>query len=276
MSANRNSEFYVGYQHHAPPGLASFLTRRVLIIAVLALTSGVLIAVTQNRFAPAVFEFGEVREFEGVVREDPYPRLKVLRPGRTPGLHYKSSYYLVDPFKFSAAPYVKGMDGKRVRLRGELLYRENQTMLVLDPESVQEIEGDASGVTQTAFDSKLANETGAPLEEEYPGALIPPGPATLTGEIIDSKCYLGAMNPGERKTHRACAIRCISGGIPPLFVVRAPDGGIQHLLLVSPEGKAINQEVLAYVALPLRITGEVRYANGVYTLFADPQRFERL
>ena len=37
---------------------------------------------------------------------------------------------------------------------------------------------------------------------------------TLKGEIIDPKCYLGAMKPGGGKTHKACAMRCIAGGIP--------------------------------------------------------------
>ena len=41
----------------------------------------------------------------------------------------------------------------------------------------------------------------------------PLGAVTLTGEIVDSKCFLGVMNPGNLKPHKACAIRCISGGI---------------------------------------------------------------
>jgi len=41
------------------------------------------------------------------------------------------------------------------------------------------------------------------------------GTQTLVGEIVDSKCFLGVMNPGQLTTHRACAIRCISGGVRP-------------------------------------------------------------
>ena len=40
---------------------------------------------------------------------------------------------------------------------------------------------------------------------------------TLIGEIVDSKRYLGVMNPGNGKVHRDCAVRCLSGGIPPIF-----------------------------------------------------------
>jgi hypothetical protein len=49
------------------------------------------------------------------------------------------------------------------------------------------------------------------------------GTQTLIGEIVDSKCYLGVMNPGALIPHRACAIRCISGGIPPVLLVRQSD-----------------------------------------------------
>ena len=44
----------------------------------------------------------------------------------------------------------------------------------------------------------------------------------LRGEIVDSKCYLGVMNPGEGTVHRDCAARCLSGGLPPMLVVRSP------------------------------------------------------
>jgi len=47
------------------------------------------------------------------------------------------------------------------------------------------------------------------------------------GEIVDSKC-LGVMTPGQLTTHRACAIRCISGGIPPVLHVRQTNAKILH------------------------------------------------
>jgi hypothetical protein len=46
------------------------------------------------------------------------------------------------------------------------------------------------------------------------------GRVTLRGEIIDPKCYIGAMKPGGGKTHKACAQLCLSGGIPPMLVTR--------------------------------------------------------
>src|SRR5437016_9462632 len=83
------------------------------------------------------------------------------------------------------------------------------------------------------------------------------GNLTLVGEIVDSKCFLGVMNPGQLAPHRACAIRCISGGVPPVLLVRQKDGPPIYLLLVSAGGKPVNQQVLNVVAEPLEITGEV-------------------
>jgi hypothetical protein len=40
------------------------------------------------------------------------------------------------------------------------------------------------------------------------------GERILIGEIVDTKCFLGVMNPGEGKVPRECAALCLSGGIP--------------------------------------------------------------
>jgi hypothetical protein len=58
----------------------------------------------------------------------------------------------------------------------------------------------------------------------------------LTGEIVDSKCFLGVMNPGERTVHRDCATRCISGGVPPMLAYRDQAGSHLALLLGADAG----------------------------------------
>ena len=85
------------------------------------------------------------------------------------------------------------------------------------------------------------------------------------------------MNPGEGKPHRACAVRCIAGGIPPLLVVE-PTGRRRpsRVLLTGPGGRAINAEVLDYVAEPVRVTGELERLDGRLVLEADPAEIERL
>jgi hypothetical protein len=81
------------------------------------------------------------------------------------------------------------------------------------------------------------------------------GPVTVTGEIVDSKCYLGVMNPGKGKVHRDCASRCLSGGIPPIFVTL---NGEDQFLLVGPDGNAVGRDALReFVAEPITIQGEL-------------------
>jgi hypothetical protein len=61
------------------------------------------------------------------------------------------------------------------------------------------------------------------------------------------------MNPGSGKVHRDCAARCISGGIPPIFVTL--DG--EQFLLVGPDGSAIAPDALReFIAEPITIKGE--------------------
>src|SRR5206468_9250 len=102
------------------------------------------------------------------------------------------------------------------------------------------------------------------------------GQQTLTGEIVDSKCYLGVMNPGALTPHRACAIRCISGGIPPVLLVRQSNGPALYLLLVSRHGKPVNKQVLNLVAEPVEITGEVERQDELLILRSDPITYRRV
>lgn len=93
---------------------------------------------------------------------------------------------------------------------------------------------------------------------------------------MDSKCYLGVMNPGRLTPHRACAVRCISGGIPPVLLVRSKDGPPLYFLLVSSDGQPVNKQVLDMVAEPVQISGEVERQGELLVLRADPRSFRRV
>ena len=102
------------------------------------------------------------------------------------------------------------------------------------------------------------------------------GKQTFVGEIVDSKCFLGVMNPGQLTPHRACAIRCISGGVPPVLLVRQKDSPAIYLLLVSADGKPVNKQVLDMVAEPIEITGEVERKGELLILKSDPATYRRV
>jgi hypothetical protein len=96
------------------------------------------------------------------------------------------------------------------------------------------------------------------------------GSFTLTGEIVDSKCWTGVMNPGEGKTHLDCAVRCLSGGLPPLLVVRDAEGRERHLVLADAAGGPMPRTILPAVGRPVSVSGRVIREGGLLFLHAEP------
>jgi len=71
-------------------------------------------------------------------------------------------------------------------------------------------------------------------------------------------------------------VRCISGGIPPVLLVRDTAGRATYLMLVGPEGRMVNKEVLDLVAEPVEITGTLARQHELLVLRADPLDIQRL
>ena len=238
-----NSDFYVGYFPKAPSSLAKWLKRIVSAAMLCGLAAGALLIFNQAPFADSKFEYGVYREYSGVIEEWPYPMLRTA----------DTAFLLVEPGKhgFSGA---SGLQGQNVRLQGALIKRGPDHMLEVLPASLREI-------------SARSNTP--------PISLITLGRVRLRGEIVDSKCYLGVMNPGNGKVHRDCAVRCISGGAPPAFVARDAAGETEVLLLVGSDGRALNREVLSFVAEPLEISGELVRSGSNLILKAEPAHFRR-
>ena len=93
---------------------------------------------------------------------------------------------------------------------------------------------------------------------------------TLQGEIIDPKCYFGVMKPGKGKIHRSCAVRCVSGGIPPVLATTDHNNISQYYLLTSLNGAPINESVLPFIGKPSEITGIVEKMEDWYLLKINP------
>ncbi|MCI0523890.1 MAG: hypothetical protein L0Y75_01380, partial [Acidobacteria bacterium] len=239
----------------APAGVASHTRKAAIAIVIVAVAIAVLLVMGQRRFAASFFEFGNAREFEGVISEYPVPTLIVRKDAQAGAPLAFSSYSLVAEGKHGAERIVEGFDGRQVKLRGALIHRDNVAMIEVVPDSIKITRGGFNAMTR-------------PVENL--------GEHTLTGEIVDSKCYLGVMNPGHTKPHRECASLCIRGGVPPLFVVRDTEGKTAILWLVSDRGLPINRQVLDFVAEPLEITGQVSRNGDQLFLRADPKSFRRM
>jgi len=243
------NDFYVGYLPKAPIALARFVRKVVLVLGLLAMTAALVLVVGQMPFANSAFEYGKLTSVEGIVVTRPFPTLLVARPGQVGQRDKYSRYLLVAPGKHGADDLVAGFDGKQVHLQGQLIYREGGTMLEIAPSSIAVIDT-APTIQETIRDL---------------------GTVTLTGEIVDSKCYLGVMNPGQGKVHRDCAARCLSGGIPPIFVTAA---GREQFLLVGPDGRALGRDALReFIAEPIRIQGELLESGSMQLLKVDPGVF---
>jgi hypothetical protein len=230
------SDFFVGYLP-APPGLQRFLRRTVASLFAAAAGIGGALLLGQQPFPSAVFEYGVVRPFEGTIAADPYPRL-IAQDGR--------SFLLVSPGKHGAEELAREFEGAAVRFNAQRIYREETTMLEVLPGSIQR---------------QRAGEQPRERMREL-------GEITRTGEIVDSKCWLGVMNPGAGKVHRDCAARCLSGGVPPMFVTTG-DG--EQFLLVDNLLRPFTRDALRpFTAERITLRGTA-FQNGDQQLLAiDP------
>jgi hypothetical protein len=236
----QHEDFYVGYQDRAPRRLARFLAPWVTVLLTAAMGLAAVLAAIQKPPSPVVFEFGIVREFQGRIRERPYPMLEV--DSRNAG----GAYMLVGEGKRGAADLTDGLDGREVTIRGTLIYRGTHTIVeVHEPPVVLDLTPTAPMVARTQ------------------------GSVELSGEIVDAKCHLGAMNPGSGATHRACAIRCLLGGVPPLLVVENAEGSGSVTVIAGPNGGPLDPTLLRSVGIPVRIRGQLRRSPGWVILETD-------
>jgi len=243
------NDFYVGSLPKAPTALARFVRKVIIVLGLLAVTAALVLVVGQMPFASSSFEYGKLSSFDGVVATRPFPTLLVARPGEVGQQDKYSRYLLVAPGKHGADDLVAGFDCKQVRLQCQLIYREGGTMLEITPSSIAVIDT-------------------APTIQETTRDL---GTVTVTCEIVDSKCYLGVMNPGQGKVHRDCAARCLSGGIPPIFVTT---DGREQFLLVGLDGRALGRDALReFIAEPIQIQGERLESGSTRLLKVDPGAF---
>jgi len=218
-----------------PRAYARFLAPVAAGLLVAAAVAAGLIARGQRSPGPGRWD-DQPTTFEGVVSAEPYAMIRVPAPD-APGT--AATVLLVEEGKFGAKDRARAFDGQLVRVTGTLLHRDGVRMLEL-----------------------AAGEDGlrpAPHPETPPAHLRRPapralGPVALRGEIVDSKCYLGAMKPGGGRTHKGCAVLCLRGGVPPLFV--SPGRGeTAAYLLTDPAGGPLGPAFFRRAGDPVRIHG---------------------
>ncbi|MEQ1677707.1 MAG: hypothetical protein ABL876_13445, partial [Chitinophagaceae bacterium] len=221
-----DSEFYIGWQPKAPLGFARTVRKAVLVLLAFVIVAALVLALQQKKFSTASFEFGQLTEIRGIYQNDPVPSLKVISRQDAFGYTSYITMPLVGYGKFGAEGVIKelekknniSLDKKEVTFKGTLIYNDGKTLLQID-------KNDHPMIHVTAA---------APQPEPVVKAL---GAVTLTGEVLDPKCYFGVMKPGYGKPHRDCAIRCIAGGMSPVFYVRNENGEADYYLILDENGK---------------------------------------
>lgn len=255
MIEDPHDEFYIGYDGPAPPRSARAVTAFVSVACAMALVVGAVVLAAQRPFAAARFEWGEPRPHSGRVVADPYPSLV------DPGSGQRT--WLVGQGKFGADDLVAGAHHRLVDLSGTLIERGAVQMLEVVPSSV------------TPASSHRPPAPASP-RRSVPSGTESLGQVTLRGEVVDSKCFLGVMNPGERAVHRDCAVRCLSGGIPPMLLVRHHSRREQLIALVSSDRAPIGRRLLDVAGRAVEVTGELETRHGTLFLLADRDAYRPL
>lgn len=235
-------DFYVGYL--AMPRSHRRLLQVALPLTLLAmLLSAAAIAITQRDPGDGIWQTGEPSMWHGTISVDPYPVLRVTGDDR-PG-----AYLLVRMGKHGAAEIaLPWADAPLVSVRGRLLERDGRRMIEID---------DAPGAAPP-IQPWLVN---APAPT--PPAPVVLGVVDIRGEIFDAKCYLGAMKPGDGKAHKACAMLCLRGGIPPMLFSYGADGSPRHHILLARNGAALPDEFIDLAGEPVRVTGIAESRDGL-------------
>ena len=245
---NDRDEFYVGYVDPAPPGIARWLRRFIAFAFIVAVFLCGMLVASMHPFDPGGSEFAPAHQYEGVISLVPVPSLVIARAGTPDSMPGFSRYLLMGPGKDGADRIVASYDGQAVRVEAVPVFRDGQTLLKLRGEdAVQPMPSDG------------ADHHRVPALEQAPRVR---GAVELTGEIVDPQCFFGLMKPGYGLPHRACAIRCLAGGVPPVLLSRDATGASRYHLLLGPHGERVNRELLSRTADVLQLRGtEVAYGD---------------
>lgn len=254
-----NNEFYIGWMSAAPKGYAKQVTIAIVAVAVLVIAFASLLSLQQKKFSNAVFEYGQLTEITGIYQQFPVPSIKVYTQQNNS--HEFITIPLVGYGKHGAEGIIHSLEEERglsfnqkqIKLKGTLIYHDGKSLLQID-------EHDKPLLSIAATTSSHQPKT-----KEL-------GTVDLIGEILDPKCYFGVMKPGRGKPHRDCAIRCIAGGISPVFYVRRQNMGPVYYLLLDEKGNNLNDLVKDYVADPVRLTARAVQYDDWIVLYVDTKK----
>lgn len=254
MSPPDHDDFFIGWAD-TPAADRRFFLRAGAGLVVGGAALGGALAAWQRQPGPGSWDPDLVREWRGVVTHAPYALLRThgLGPGGP------RTVLLSCLGKCGVAAHIGQLSGQAVVVRGSLIQRGPHAMLAVD-EGADWIRRDPAA----APDAALAFSVAQPL-----------GSVVLEGEVLDSKCWFGAMRPSSGKVHKACAALCIRGGIPPALHALGPQG--QPMLLVLTDGgRAHGADLLPLVADRVRLRGQLHRRGDLLLLDVPVAAIQRV
>ena len=236
-------EFYVGYLP-MPPAQRHFIKLLIAFSLFWALTLSAVLVMSMRSPGEAVWQSGQAEQWAGILIEKPYPMLI--------GENDSGSWLVVNMGKTGAHDRLDAAFNHRVVLSGYELHRQGRRIIEL------ELSADAIEILAEIEPSEapeFSSQNGHEVE--------------LVGEIVDGKCYLGAMKPGDGFGHRACATLCLEGGLPPMFAAETESGSKLYPLLIVDDSTTLSPEIIAQVACRVRIKGTLSTFAGLPMLSAE-------
>jgi hypothetical protein len=247
-----------------------WVTWTVLVLIVVALGVAVVGAAMERSPGNAVWSDAVVTR-AGMFVAEPYPMLLtasehegvarailLVNPGKC-GALAEGGYCgpLPGPGEPTREQRLAKLDGTMVEVRGTVLERDGRQMIEL-----------AEGAVSIKA---------APGEKwrEFPREGTEPkwgGHISVRGVVVDSKCYMGAMKPGEGKVHRGCAVRCLLGGVPPVLVSRDAGGKSAYYLMTDSRGGVTNEKWVGIVGDEVDVDGELAMIGDIGVIAVNRAR----
>jgi len=251
-----NKDFYIGWDKRIPSGHGRMVWQIILMLAGIGLIVPLLFVLSQDDFSNATFDFSNEVEIRGTLLKDPVPMLRVIEGDQVEHL------LLVSFGKFGAERDILtvenqmdiDLDGRTLTVRGHIFRRDGRRGFQLTDR-------------ERSF-SDISNEALPWNGEDVNKA----GIGSLQGEIVDSKCFLGVMKPGEGIVHRSCAGRCIAGGIMPIFTVINSQDQPQHYILLDENGEKPGDEIKRFIGNPVQLCGEIVSFHDWKLLYVDTRK----
>lgn len=258
-------EFYIGYQPKAGREYKKFIRLVIFALMVVSYFAVSFLVSNQRGFSNGKYDINQFTELEGTLMLEPFAAIKTFYGKDIYGNPIVKTIPLVNYGKFGADPILQNIEQQHktdlpnlwVKIRGKLIFNHGVVLMELS-------EKEKSILTVSPISKEQQKSIAAPIIADMDSV-------TLTGQIIDPKCYFGVMKPGEGKPHSDCAIRCIAGGIQPLLMIKNQNGEETYFILRDEHLDPVNEKVIPYVGIPVTITGQLTKADDWFVLKINPE-----